>query len=48
MLMGHCGDGKRFVVRADEILPAFLELESAIRPANDDPTRAVQLLGDYE
>ena len=26
----HCGDRKRFVVRADEILTAFLELESAI------------------
>jgi hypothetical protein len=27
----HRGDGKRFVVRADEELAAFLELESAIR-----------------
>jgi hypothetical protein len=27
----HRGDGKRFVVRADEKLMAFLELESAIR-----------------
>jgi hypothetical protein len=27
----HCGDGKRFVVRADEKLTAFLELERAIR-----------------
>src|SRR6266436_1509414 len=26
----HRGDGKRFIVRADEILTAFLELESAI------------------
>jgi len=25
------GDGKRFVVRADEKLTAFVELESAIR-----------------
>jgi hypothetical protein len=25
------GDGKRFIVRADEKLTAFLELESAIR-----------------
>jgi hypothetical protein len=25
-------DGKRFVVRADEILTAFLELESAVEP----------------
>ncbi len=26
----HRGDGKRFVVRADEKLTAFVELESAI------------------
>jgi hypothetical protein len=26
----HRGNGKRFVVRADELLTAFLELESAI------------------
>jgi len=27
----HRGDGKRFVVRADEKLTSFLELESVIR-----------------
>ena len=27
----HRGDGKRFVVRADEKLTVFVELESAIR-----------------
>ena len=27
----HRDDGKRFVVRADEKLTAFIELESAIR-----------------
>ena len=27
----HRGDGKRYVVRADEKLIAFIELESAIR-----------------
>jgi len=27
----HCSDGKRFIVRADEKLTAFLELDSAIR-----------------
>ncbi len=27
----HCGDGKRFVVRADEKLSAFMELEAAVR-----------------
>jgi len=26
----HCDDGKRFVVRADEKLTAFMELESAV------------------
>jgi hypothetical protein len=29
----HRDDGKRFVVRADEKLTAFVELESAIRAA---------------
>jgi len=29
----HGDDGKRFVVRADEKLTAFMELESAIRSA---------------
>jgi hypothetical protein len=29
----HRGDGKRFVVHADEKLTAFLELESTIRAA---------------
>ena len=27
----HCGYGKRYVVRADEKLTAFSELESAVR-----------------
>jgi hypothetical protein len=27
----HRGDGKRFVVHADELLTAFMELEAAIR-----------------
>jgi hypothetical protein len=30
----HRDDGKRFVVRADEKLTAFIELESAIRRAS--------------
>jgi hypothetical protein len=29
--VAHRGDGKRFVVRADEKLTAFVELEAAIR-----------------
>jgi len=33
MADAHRGDGKRFIVRADEKLTAFLELESAIRTA---------------
>jgi hypothetical protein len=32
----HRGDGKRFVVRADEKLTAFAELESAIRSNGHD------------
>ncbi len=31
----HRDDGKRFVVRADEKLTAFVELESAVRRRND-------------
>jgi hypothetical protein len=31
----HRGDGKRFVVRADEKLTAFLELESTVRVCGD-------------
>jgi hypothetical protein len=33
----HRGDGKRFVVHADEMLTAFLELEAAIRAATQIP-----------
>jgi hypothetical protein len=32
----HLGDGNRFVVRADELLTAFVELESAIRHAHSE------------
>jgi hypothetical protein len=31
----HRGDGKRFVVRAEEKLTAFMELESAIRACGE-------------
>ena len=31
----HRDDGKRFVVRADEKLTAFLELESVIQSSNE-------------
>jgi hypothetical protein len=34
---GHRGDGKRFVVRADEKLPAFVELEAATRLYRRNP-----------
>jgi hypothetical protein len=41
----HRGYGKRFVVRADEMLAAFLELESAIRVAvNSRKTTAINCL----
>jgi hypothetical protein len=33
----HRDDGKRFVVRADEKLTAFLELESTIRTCGKSP-----------
>ncbi len=33
------GDGKRYIVRADEKLTAFLELESAIRAGTAIATR---------
>jgi hypothetical protein len=31
----HCGDGQRFIVRADEKLTAFLELGAATREAGN-------------
>ncbi len=31
----HCGNGQRFIVRADEILTAFMELESVIRTCGE-------------
>ena len=37
----HRDNGKRFVVRADEKLTAFLELESAIRASNGHDRAAV-------
>ena len=44
----HCGDGKRFVLRADEKLTAFVELELAIRSQKEKmktmKTNAVQIL----
>ena len=39
----HRDDGKRFVVRADEKLTAFLELESAIRASNGHDRAAVSV-----
>jgi hypothetical protein len=36
----HRGDGKRFVVRADEVLTAFMELESAICACGELPRQA--------
>jgi hypothetical protein len=39
---GCNGDGKRFVVRADEKLTAFLELEAAVRLARCGRTTAAR------
>jgi hypothetical protein len=41
----HRGDGKRFVVRADEKLTAFIELESAIRRRNSNRCTSQQAAG---
>jgi hypothetical protein len=38
----HRSDGKRFVVRADEKLTAFVELESAIRAAKRPEDRGAR------
>ncbi len=32
----HCGDGKRYIVKADELLTAFLELEAQTRKRRFD------------
>jgi hypothetical protein len=41
----HRDDGRRFIVRADEKLSAFVELESAIRPRyGSRPSDATALL----
>ena len=39
----HRDDGKRFVVRADEKLTAFLELESAVRAGGDYARQAGEI-----
>jgi hypothetical protein len=36
----HCGDGKRFVVRSDEKVTAFIELESVIPISSELPRQA--------
>jgi hypothetical protein len=38
----HRDDGKRFVVHADELLTALLELQSAIHTASDSPENSGQ------
>ena len=42
----HRGDGKRFVVRADEKLTAFLELESATRDCGELLDNAGEVFGE--
>jgi hypothetical protein len=39
----HRGDGKRFVVRADELLTAFVELEAATQAKQPTAWRAPRL-----
>jgi hypothetical protein len=41
-LKAHRGDGKRFVVRADKKLTAFMERESAIRFSKLEARAAAQ------
>jgi hypothetical protein len=44
----HRDDGKRFVVRADEKLTAFLELESAIRAvSSQNPNDPPDVIGVF-
>jgi hypothetical protein len=39
----HRADGKRYIVRADEKLTAFVELESAIRACGEEPRQAGEI-----
>jgi hypothetical protein len=41
----HRDDGKRFVVRSDEKLTAFIELESAIRRRNSNRCTSQEAAG---
>ena len=41
----HRGNGKRFVVHADEKLTAFVELESAIRPCAELACQVGEIFG---
>jgi hypothetical protein len=40
------GYGKRFIVRADELLTAFVELEAAIRRVSGEPVHENQATSD--
>ena len=44
----HRGEGRRFVVRADEKLTAFLELESVIRACGDCKPAPQPVLNNQE
>jgi hypothetical protein len=39
----HLGDGERFVVRADELLTAFVELEVATRTCGESSSPAAEI-----
>jgi hypothetical protein len=44
----HRDDGKRFVVRADELLTAFVKLDVAIRAAERPEDRVASIKKDTE
>jgi hypothetical protein len=44
----HRGDGKCFVVHADEKLTAFVELEAVVRPFSPDRRIGRQILGTMQ
>jgi len=44
-IMDAHGYGKRFIVRADERLTAFVELESAIRPCAELACQVGEIFG---
>ena len=46
IIAAHCGDGKRFVVRADDKLTAFLELEAAVHRQREVGVKYWEIVAD--